>query len=94
MSNPTDALLEERGRTHGDFTEHALIAQALKRAMQRRTGWARLNHCSQGAWSGADCGRRESGLQFDAQERAFRSTFTLSQQWPLFSAPLCNRGIP
>ena len=45
MNNPTDALLEERGRTHGDFTEHALITQELKLAMQRRRGWARLNHC-------------------------------------------------
>lgn len=28
--NPTDALLAERGRTHGDFTDHARITQRLK----------------------------------------------------------------
>jgi hypothetical protein len=45
MSNPTDTLLEERGRTHGDWSEHALITQELKRAMQRQHGWARLDDC-------------------------------------------------
>jgi hypothetical protein len=44
MSNPTDALLEERGRTHGDFDENAKVIQELKRAMQRQPGWSRLDH--------------------------------------------------
>jgi hypothetical protein len=30
MSDPTDALLQERAKTHGDFTRHAEITQKLK----------------------------------------------------------------
>jgi hypothetical protein len=36
MTNPInalDALLEERGRTHGDYEIHAAITQDLKRAI-------------------------------------------------------------
>lgn len=37
MSTDIDALLEERGNTHGDYSEHALITQELKRVMQQST---------------------------------------------------------
>jgi hypothetical protein len=36
MANPIttlDALLEARGRTHGDYAVHALITQDLKRVI-------------------------------------------------------------
>ena len=42
----TTELLNERGKTHGDFSDHAGITQALKSAMQyhNRDGdaWAKL----------------------------------------------------
>lgn len=31
MADSTDALLSERGRTHGDFGDHAQITQDIKR---------------------------------------------------------------
>jgi hypothetical protein len=43
MSNTTDDLLTERGKTHGDFSEHARITQDLKDIMRRAPGWARLS---------------------------------------------------
>jgi len=33
MTNPTDELLAERAKTHGDFALHAYITQELKRVM-------------------------------------------------------------
>jgi hypothetical protein len=48
-SDPTDALLDERGRTHGDFHENALVIQELKRAMRRQGGWSRLDDCQAAA---------------------------------------------
>lgn len=39
----TDQLIAERGRTHGDYAEHAEATQALKYVMQAHPGWARLN---------------------------------------------------
>lgn len=36
-------VLAARGKTHGDFGEHARIAQALKDVMHASDGWARLN---------------------------------------------------
>jgi len=45
MSNtPTDALLAERGKTHGDFTEHATITQQLKDVMRSSPGWLILTY--------------------------------------------------
>ena len=38
----TTALLAERGKTHGDFNEHAHITQNLKAAMRRYDSWERL----------------------------------------------------
>ena len=46
-------LLIERGKTHGDYTVHAMITQAVKNAMQapdRNTDyWAKLNDCQREA---------------------------------------------
>lgn len=33
MADPTDALLDERGKQHGDFTDHASVTQELKEVM-------------------------------------------------------------
>lgn len=33
MSEPTDHLLQERGKTHGDFTDHATVTYAIKDAI-------------------------------------------------------------
>ncbi len=37
-----EATLAERGRIHGEFTTHAVIAQALKAAMHASPFWAGL----------------------------------------------------
>ena len=42
MTDPTDALLAERGQTHGDFPEHAFVAQTLKQVMRACPSWPRL----------------------------------------------------
>lgn len=34
MTDPIASMLAERGKRHGDFTDHSRIAQALKRAVQ------------------------------------------------------------
>ena len=39
----TQELLNERGKTHGDYTEHARITQNLKIMMRNFKGWGRLN---------------------------------------------------
>lgn len=38
-----EETLQERGKRYGDFLEHAIIAQNIKRAMQRSTNWATLS---------------------------------------------------
>jgi len=38
-----DALLADRSRTHGDFSDQAWITQAMKEIMRREPGWARLS---------------------------------------------------
>ena len=43
MPTPTDTLLAERGKTHGDFGEHAQITQDLKDVMRLSAGWTRLS---------------------------------------------------
>ena len=45
MGNPTDGLLSDRKRTHGDFADDAAVAQSLKRLMRKQPGWARLDDC-------------------------------------------------
>ena len=37
-TNNTQALLNERGRTHGDYAVHALITQDLKRVITHHVG--------------------------------------------------------
>ena len=37
-TNNTQALLNERGRTHGDYAVHALITQDLKRVIAHHVG--------------------------------------------------------
>lgn len=41
----TSELLNERGKTHGDYSVHAEITQVLKDVMFDHAGWAELNHC-------------------------------------------------
>lgn len=41
--DPTQTLLSERAKTHGDFRDHARITQALKRAMRNESGFALLS---------------------------------------------------
>lgn len=38
----TEALVAERGTTHGDWLENAEVIQGLKRYMQTRPGWGSL----------------------------------------------------
>jgi hypothetical protein len=33
MTEPTDQLLSERGKTHGDFSDHASVTYAIKDAI-------------------------------------------------------------
>lgn len=37
-------LLNERGKTHGDFTDHAAITQALKQEMSYTDKWRGLTY--------------------------------------------------
>jgi hypothetical protein len=39
----TDALLADRGKTHGDYSVHANITQNTKDLWRAHTGWERLN---------------------------------------------------
>jgi Domain of unknown function (DUF6378) len=43
MTDTIDALLAERGKTHGDFADHADITQRLKKVMRDGANWARLD---------------------------------------------------
>ena len=38
----TDELLADRGKTHGDFRDHAAITQGLKALMYACPGWKNL----------------------------------------------------
>lgn len=42
MTTPTEALLNERGKTHGDFGEHARITQDIKVIITSSPGYERL----------------------------------------------------
>jgi hypothetical protein len=44
MANPTDALLAERGKQHGDYAHQSTIAQGLKGIMRSSPGWEKLTH--------------------------------------------------
>lgn len=41
----TGALIAERGKTHGDFTDHARITQKIKNEMHAEPNWHRLDYC-------------------------------------------------
>ncbi len=41
-------ILAERGKTHGDYSDHAAVTQELKRIM-RANGWEKLNDCEREA---------------------------------------------
>ena len=45
MTDPTDALLDNRGKTHGDFSHHARITQELKEKVREEPGWGKLTDC-------------------------------------------------
>lgn len=38
-----DSTLDERGKTHGEFTEHSLTCQSLKCVMQNAPNWEELS---------------------------------------------------
>lgn len=42
MTNETEALLIERGKSYGTFARCSDISQQLKSVMQHQKGWARL----------------------------------------------------
>ena len=39
-----DDLLEDRGKTHGCFSEQSLLAGTIKAAMERSRNWGELEH--------------------------------------------------
>ena len=39
-----EQILHDRGRTHGDFDEHATITQRLKQVMRDTPGWYNLSY--------------------------------------------------
>ena len=41
----TEELLIERGKTHGDFADHARVTQAMKDIFQAEANWAYLSAC-------------------------------------------------
>lgn len=43
MPRPTEELLKERGKTHGDFEDHAWVTQCIKQVMHDSPNWRRLN---------------------------------------------------
>jgi hypothetical protein len=49
MTDATTELLNERKKTHGDFTDHALMTQALKNVMWSSANWDQLNPCQKEA---------------------------------------------
>jgi hypothetical protein len=44
-----DELLDDRGETHGDWSENARVAQEMKELWRKTSGWSRLS-----------CGQREA----------------------------------
>ena len=43
MPDKTDALLAERGKTHGDYAVHAKITQTLRSVMHAAPNWSKLS---------------------------------------------------
>ena len=44
-SDAIDSILAERGRTHGDYRDHAAVTQAIKDIYRGHKGWERLTAC-------------------------------------------------
>lgn len=44
MTQEINKLLEERGKTHGDFKDVAYAAQSIKRALHSPDGWESLRY--------------------------------------------------
>lgn len=42
VMNAIDKTLEDRGKTHGDFEENALVAQAIRTALREGGNWDSL----------------------------------------------------
>lgn len=42
VQDSISAILAERGKTHGDFTDNARVMQALKRIVHAEVGWDKL----------------------------------------------------
>ena len=40
----TDALLAERGKTHGDYNEHADATQSMKHLFRQYRNWSKLSY--------------------------------------------------
>lgn len=40
----TDALLAERGKTHGDYSEHADATQSMKHLFRQYRNWPKLSY--------------------------------------------------
>lgn len=47
MTDSLDKIVTERKSQHGDFDDHARIAQDLKAVMRREIGWQRLTKTQQ-----------------------------------------------
>jgi hypothetical protein len=43
MTDSTDALLAERGKTHGDYSDHARVTQRIKDVMEAAPNWSKLS---------------------------------------------------
>jgi len=43
MTDATEALLAERGKTHGEYSDHARVTQAIKAVMVVSPNWAKLS---------------------------------------------------
>lgn len=43
MTKTTEELLIERGKTHGEYSDHARCTQNIMRAMQSEKNWERLS---------------------------------------------------
>jgi hypothetical protein len=43
MADATETLLAERGKTHGDYSDHARVTQAIKAVMVAGPNWDKLS---------------------------------------------------
>lgn len=47
--NYMDAVLAERGKQHGDFTDHARCTQIMKSVARGGPSWPSMSHCQREA---------------------------------------------